>query len=108
MGRCRVALVSACLAAGGCIPRESQSIAAVDPLNSIPAIQKAADTKDQNAVPALVAQLNNDDPAIRFYAIQALQRITGTTLDYHFYEGVDERRPAIARWQAWLKQRKQS
>jgi hypothetical protein len=78
----------------------------VDPVNNIPAIQKAAETRDTKSVPALVGQLNSDDPAVRLYAIQALQRITGKTFDYHFYDEVDERRPAIARWQAYLKERK--
>jgi hypothetical protein len=96
-----------CLASGGCIPREAQSIGAIDPLNSIPAIQKAAAEREHKAVPALVVQLNNDDPAVRFYAIQALQRITGQTFDYVYYDEADARKPAIARWQQWLKQRKQ-
>ena len=104
MAICRGALVLACLLACGCFPREQQFIGAVDPLNNIPAIQKAAETKDGKAVPALVGQLNNDDPAVRFYAIQALGRITGQTFDYHFYDDVDQRRPAIARWKAYVKE----
>lgn len=106
MGVARGVVLAACLAAGGCFPRESQSIAAVDPMNSIPAIQKAAETNNRAAIPALVAQLNNDDPAIRFYAFGALQRMTGKTFDYRYYDDVDERRPAIGRWQQWLKQTK--
>ena len=99
-------LAAALLSVGGCFPNDPQSIGAVDPTQNIPAIQKAGQTKDQSAVPALVGQLNNDDPAVRFYAIEALERITGQTLDYHFYDDVDARRPALARWQAYLKQRK--
>lgn len=106
MGVARGILITACLAAGGCIPRESQSIGAVDPMASIPAIQRAAETNDRSAIPALVAQLNNDDPAIRFYAFCALRRMTGNSFDYRYYDDVDERRPAIERWQKWLKQRK--
>ncbi|HEY2586431.1 MAG TPA: HEAT repeat domain-containing protein [Tepidisphaeraceae bacterium] len=104
MGVWRGLLVVACLAAGGCIPREDQSIGAVDPMNSIPAIQKAAETHDRKAVPALVAQLDNDDPAIRFYAIESLQRITGKSFDYHYYDDADDRRPTVNRWKQWLKQ----
>ena len=106
MGVARGILLAACLAAGGCFPRESQSIGAADPMNSIPAIQQAAATNDQQAVPALVKQLNNDDPAIRFYAFGALQRMTGNSFGYRFYDDVDERRPAVKRWQQWLNQRK--
>jgi hypothetical protein len=106
MGVARGVVIAACLASGGCFPRESQTIGAIDPMSSIPAIQKAAESRNQNAVPALVAQLNNDDPAIRFYAFGALERITGQTFDYRYFDDVDERRPAIERWQRWLKQRK--
>jgi hypothetical protein len=105
MGICRGVLVAFCLGAGGCFPREAQTIGAVDPMADIPAIQRAADARDAKAVPALIGQLNNDDPAIRFYAIEALQRITGRTFDYRFYDDVDARRPAIDRWNRWLKQR---
>jgi hypothetical protein len=106
MGAARGVLLAVCLAAGGCFPREGQSIGAVDPMNSIPAIQHAAETNNRSAIPALVAQLDNDDPAIRFYAFGALERMTNNTFDYRYYDDVDERRPAIERWQQWLKQRK--
>lgn len=104
MGVWRGLLVLACLAAGGCFPHEDQSIGAVDPLNSIPAIQHAGETHDRKAVPALVAQLDNDDPAVRFYAFEALHRITGKTFDYHYYDDVDERRAAVQRWKQWSRQ----
>ena len=106
MGVWRGFLVAICLCSCGCIPREGESIGAVDPLDSIPAIQKAADARDKKAVPALIDQLSNDDPAIRFYAIEALQRITGQTFDYVYYDEVDQRKPALERWRRWLKQRK--
>ena len=96
-------MLVACLAATqGCIPRESQSISSVDPMASIPAIQEAARKKDHSAVGALVGQLDNDDPAIRFYAIVALQDITGQTMDYRFYDDPEERKLAIQRWQKWI------
>jgi hypothetical protein len=106
MGVWRRILIVSVLAAGGCSPPESRYIGAVDPLGNIPAIQKAAQDRDQRAVPALIGQLNSDDPAIRFYAIEALSSITGQTFDYYYYETADERRPAMKRWQQWLKQRK--
>jgi len=106
MGVWRGLLVATCLLTCGCVPREGQSIGAVDPLNNIPAIQRAAAEKDEKAVPALVDQLNSDDPAVRFYAIEALRRITGQTFDYVYYDEMDERKPAMERWRHWLKQRK--
>jgi hypothetical protein len=106
MGVARGMLMTAVLATSGCFPREAQSIGAVDPINSIPAIQNAAQTNNRAAIPALVNQLDNDDPAIRFYAFGALNRMTGNSFDYHFYDDVDQRRPALERWRNWLKQRK--
>lgn len=76
---------------------------AVDPLNSIPAIQEAAHKKDRRALPALIKQLDNDDPAIRFYAISGLRDITGETFGYHYFDHTDERKPAVQKWQEWLK-----
>src|SRR4051794_31681333 len=92
---------AACVAGGGCIPHESQSIGAIDPSSSIPAIQDAARKKDPAAIPALVKQLESDDSAVRFYAIKALRDITGQTFDYHYFDDADQRKPALLRWQAW-------
>ena|ERR1700730_11957431 len=94
-------VLSACLVAGGCTPREDRSITAIDPLNSIPAIQDAARNKDRHAIPALVKQLDNDDPAIRFYAISALRDITGETFGYHYFDNGVVRKPAVQKWQEW-------
>lgn len=94
------------VAACGCFPQEDRHVGAVDPVNNIPAIQEAARTHDTRAVPALIKQLESDDPAIRFYAIEALYRITGKTFDYHYYDDLDERRPAVKRWQQWLAEQK--
>jgi hypothetical protein len=89
---------------GGCIPQESKSIGAVDPMANIPAIQEAARQKDQAAVPALVRELGSDDAAIRFYAIVALRDITGQTMDFRYYDDFEQRKLAIQRWQKWLQE----
>ena len=67
-------------AACGCFPQESRHVGAVDPVNNI--------------------------PAIRFYAIESLYRITGKTFDYHYYDDENERRPAVKRWQKWMAEQK--
>lgn len=97
-------LLSACLLTTGCFPQETRSIGATDPAASIPAIQEAARKRDQSAVPALVKQLASDDPAVRFYAIEALKKITGQTMDYHYYDDVEERKLAIGRWEKWIEE----
>ena len=95
-------LVLGCLLAGGCFPREAQEIGSIDPSSSIPAIQKAARDKDRAAIPALVKQLDSDDPAVRFYSIEALRTLTGQTFRYRYYDDAEARTPALKRWQQWL------
>lgn len=94
--------MAACAAAAcGCTPREPRRIGAMDPMANIPAIQEAAREHDRAAIPQLVRQLESDDPAVRFYAIEALRKLTGETLGYRFYDDADERRPAVQRWKRY-------
>lgn len=105
MSRWRGLVLTVCAAAAcGCFPREQQRIGAVDPTSNIPAIQDAARDKDYKAIPQLVRELDSDDPAVRFYAIQALQQLTGQTFRYQFYDDAAERRPAVRRWQQWVRE----
>ena len=103
MTRWRVLVVSTCAAACGCFPREQQRIGANDPTSNIPAIQDAARGKDYQAVPGLVRQLESDDPAVRFYAIEALEKLTGQTCGYRYYDDPDDRRLAVGRWKQWIR-----
>lgn len=98
-------VVAAGLIGGGCVPSETVRIGATDPAADIPAMQDAARAHDLAAVPALVDQLDSDDPAIRFYAIQSLRELTGNTFDYRYYDDAERRRPAVARWRRWLRER---
>lgn len=89
-------------AGAGCGPPMDRSVSNPDPSGKIPAIEIAADSHDWRAVPQMVKDLDNDDPAIRFYAIEGLRRITGQTFGYHFYEEGSQRGPAVDRWKQWL------
>ena len=73
-----------------------------DPAGKIPAIKLAVDEHDPVAIRQLVKDLDSDDGAVRFFAIEALRRITGQTFAYHYYDDEDERRPAVLRWRQWL------
>jgi hypothetical protein len=73
-----------------------------DPAGSIPAMEIAADHHDWHAVPPMVKDLESDDPAIRFYAIEGLRRITGQTFGFRYYEDEGQRQPAVDRWKQWL------
>jgi len=59
--------------------------------------QDAAGSKEQ-----LVKDLDNEDPAVRLYAIGALQRLTGRSFGYRYYVDGPEREEAIGRWKQWL------
>lgn len=54
--------------------------------------------KDRSAVPLLVDRLDDEDEAVRFYAILSLERIAGTRLGYDYKSGGRERAVAIQRW----------
>jgi hypothetical protein len=101
------AAVAACLAGGCTAPRGPLVVTDPDPSVKIPAIKNAVRKKDRGAVKQLVADLESDDPAVRFYAINGLQRITGQRLGYDYYADDDARRPAVRRWQDWANGRVQ-
>ncbi len=88
--------------AGCSAPREPLVVNNPDPAVKIPAMSVAVQKKDLGAAKQMVADLDSDDPAVRFYAIQGLQRLTGQTFDYKYYDDDSARKPALDRWRAWL------
>jgi hypothetical protein len=75
---------------------------APDPASKIYAIETAMRSQDRHAVPQIVEQLNNDDPAVRMLAASALEQLTGQTLGYDYSDPPDARREAIRRWKDYL------
>ena len=88
----------------GCFraPKAPRNLASPDPTVKIPAIKAKAAAGDRSRVAQLVDDLDDDDPAVRFYAFRALSSLTGETFDYRYYDDELERRPAVLRWRAWL------
>jgi hypothetical protein len=87
----------------GCVhPRAPLVVTDPDPSVKIPAYKQAVRRKDRAAVKQLVKDLDSDDAAVRFYAINALERMTGQRFDYRYYDDEEQRRPAVERWQAWV------
>ncbi|MBN1766284.1 MAG: HEAT repeat domain-containing protein [Sedimentisphaerales bacterium] len=74
-----------------------------DPAIRIQAIKWAGENKLEMAVPDLVDLLADEDKAVRFYAIGALRRITGTDHGYDFKANAQERSQAIERWREELE-----
>ena len=92
----------ACLAAAGCFAREKPDLNSPDAALKIPAIKSSVRQHDPRAIAALVKDLDSDDPAVRFYAIEGLRRMTGQTFDYRYYDDEIRRKPAVKAWHAWL------
>lgn len=77
-----------------------------DPAAKIPAIKQKVRENDRTSTEQLVKELSSDDPAVRFYAIEGLRRLTGETFDYYYYQDEDQRKPAIEKWNQWLASQK--
>jgi len=87
---------------GGCARDRGRGIVDNDVTYKVPAIKEAVENKDTTSLPELVAGLRNEDPAVRFYSIGALKRLTGETFGYHYYDDPAVRKPAVQRWNQWL------
>lgn len=101
-----ILLILAALAfAAGCTePTGPKTVYNPNPSIKIPAIKQAVADHDLSAAPELVKNLDSDDPAVRFYAIQGLRRLTGEDFGYRYYDERDQRRPAVLKWRNWLKE----
>jgi hypothetical protein len=76
-----------------------------DPLRRIEGAIAAGQAKDRSAVPLLVDRLEDDDVAVRMYAIMALTRIEGTSLGYTPWAEAPDRVHMAQRWREYLKDR---
>jgi hypothetical protein len=104
----QLALVTAAMllagSIGGCgTDMRTRGFDSPDPQAKLDAIVAAGQTRDKAAIPDLVHQLDSDDPAVRMYAITALQRITGTRLGYSPYAAQLQRQAAVETWVAAVK-----
>ena len=106
-GICIAFISIACvwISAGCSEPRGPVSVKSDDPTLKIPAIKEDVRRKNSGDVVLLVQNLNDDDPAVRFYAIEGLRRLTGDDLGYRYYDDDEQRQAALHRWNQWLKQR---
>jgi len=99
------------LLAGGCAEPLSDRLQSEDPSVRLAAIAEVGKWNLDKAGPYLslvVEQLGYSEDDVRFYAYLALQKITGQTMGYCYYERPDSPRnvQAVGRWREWLKRRK--
>jgi len=101
-------LLALALCQGGCIqPAPRVTLSSPDPAIKVRAIVRVTreHRDDPATLRALVAELSNEDGAVRMYAIRALRTLTGQSFDYHFYETEHQRQGSVDRWQKWLSER---
>lgn len=85
-------------------PRPPLRIDDPDPIVKIPAIKKAVREQDRRQIELLISDLDSDDAAVRMFAIEALQRLTGEDLGYRYWDNEIDRRPALERWKTWIEE----
>jgi hypothetical protein len=89
------------LSSGCAVGRGPARFTSDDPVVKVPAITRAGEQKRKADLPKLVECLDDNDPAVRMFAIRSLQDLTGETLGYHYYDDDIARRPAVRRWREY-------
>ena len=88
----------------GCQQSIEQGLQSEDPVQRIEACIKAARCGDARVVPLLIERLEDSSADVRFYAIRAIEAITGDSHGYRFYAPPAERRAVVERLRRkWLK-----
>ncbi len=68
------------------------------------AIRFAGETGDRQAVPLLVDRLEDEDDAVRFFAIIALERITGDRFGYDYARPASQRAKSVEQWRTYVSE----
>jgi HEAT repeat protein len=93
----------------GCVPQDyelADKLQHHDPRVRTRAAARAGKARDERAVPYLVDRLTDPENEVRMVAIISLERITGETMGYYYYEPPDRRAEAVRRWRQWLQNRR--
>jgi hypothetical protein len=105
MSETRAICVGTLVLLGGCVGGYKPDLNSPDPAARIRAIRQVTEKHDSRAIPLLVDRLEDEDEAVRFYAIAALTRMTGTDMGYKYYQPAYERLPAVRRWRRYVRER---
>ena len=101
-------LAAAFCIVGGCSePTGPKTVTNKDLSVKIPAFKHAVEADDRAALPEMVRDLDDDDAAVRLYAIEGLRRLSeGEDFGYRYYDDAEARKPAVEKWRQWLKEQK--
>jgi hypothetical protein len=100
----KIVLISMIASAGCSEPTGPRVVRNPDLSVKVPAIKQAVIDRDPSEIPNMIKELDSDDPAVRFYAIEGLRRLTNQTFGYRYYDDEEHRRPAIERWERWNRE----
>ncbi len=98
LASCMLALLTSCASQQSWQTR----LTADDPAERIRAVREIANAGDTKQAPQLVARLEDEDSAVRFYAIMGLERLTGKRRGYTYYGTRHDRAAAVLSWQQYL------
>lgn len=98
-------ILAAAFMAGGCAKPDhfQANFQSENAGDRILAIRQAGEAKDRKAVPQIVDRLDDEDDGVRFFAILALERITGTRLGFDYAAPHPARYAAVARWRDYVR-----
>ncbi len=97
--------------ANGCVaPRNDPigELSSQEPARRVAAIRLMAERGDASVVALLVDRLDDEDPAVRFAAILALQDLTDRRFDYQPGASAVERAESVKRWRQFVSNRCQT
>ncbi len=103
-----ILVTAAWLPLGGCAAPTTpypESLISERPAERIAAIKHAAELGDKSVIAILVQRLEDPDEAVRFFAIIALEKLTGERFGYEYFDSEVERARAVARWRRYLEER---
>ncbi len=95
-------------AGSGCVSRVdalTRQLESKDPAERIRAIHSIGEDRVDELLPVLVNRLDDEDVAVRLYAIVALEKLTGQRLDYEYAAESSRRRDAVVNWRRYIEKR---
>lgn len=94
-----LAALSGCGGPGGDI---ASGLTSEDPARRAQAAVEAGRACRRDLAGLLVDRLTDNEPEVRLVAIVSLEKITGQTLGYRYYDEPACREQAVRRWRQWL------
>lgn len=88
----------------GCSASEPEvSLRSDDPIGRTRALAAAVEARDRSQLGDVIGLLESKDPAMRMFAIEALEDLTGKSYGYEAFAPERERKASIERWRAALE-----